>query len=98
MTEIVLPNRFGMDKGQGFLDLCSESSLSMTSPIESTLSSNFSSLNWSYNSLETEICGYFLDGLPRFPGISGIMRYMKIKKFPRLSIVSIRLLRQEVYR
>ena len=98
MTEIVIHDSFKMDWDQGFLDLCSESSLSITSPIESTLSSNLSSLNWSYNSLETEICGYFLDGLPRFPGISEIMRYVKIKKFPILSIVSIDLLRQEVYR
>jgi hypothetical protein len=36
--------------------------------------------------------------LPRVPGISRIMRNMKIKKFPILSIISIHLLREEVYR
>jgi hypothetical protein len=36
--------------------------------------------------------------LPRVPGISGIMRNMKIKKFPILSMISIYLLRKEVYR
>ena len=88
----------GPHLAQDFLDLCSVSSFSMTSPIESTLSSNFSSLNWSYSSLETEICGYFFVGFPRAPGISGIMRYMKIKKFPMLSRVSIYLLEKGVYR
>ena len=88
----------GRNEDYCFLDLYSESSLSMTSPIESTLNSNLSSLNWSYNSLDREICGYFFEGLPRVPGISRIMRYMKIKKFPILSIISIHLLRKEVYR
>ena len=88
----------GRNRDQDFLDLCSDNNLSMTSPIESTLNSNLSSLNWSYKSLEREICGYFLDGLPRVPGISRIMRNMKIKKFPILSITSIHLLRKEVYR
>ena len=86
------------DFDQGFLDLCSESSLSITSPIESTLNSNFNSLSSSYNSRDRAICGYFFEGLPRVPGISGIMRNMKIKKFPILSMISIYLLRKEVYR
>ena len=87
-----------IDFGQGFLDLCSERSLSITSPIESTLNSNFNSLNSSYNSRDRAICGYFFEGLPRVPGISRIMRNMKIKKFPILSMISIYLLRKEVYR
>ena len=87
-----------LSEDQGFLDLCSDNNLSMTSPIESTLNSNLSSLNSSYKSLDREICGYFFDGLPRVPGISRIMRNMKIKKFPILSILSIHLLSKEVYR
>lgn len=96
--ETGVKTRKGGAGDQDFFDLCSESSLSMTSPIESTFNSNFSSLNWSYNSLETDICGYFLEGLPRFPVISGIMRYMKIKKFSIVSRISIYLLREGFYR
>jgi hypothetical protein len=39
-----------------------------------------------------------LEGLPRFPVISGIMRYMKIKKFSIVSRISIYLLREGFYR
>ena len=87
-----------IDFDQGFLDLCSERSLFITSPMESTLNSNFNSLSSSYNSRDRAICGYFFEGFPLVPGISGIMRNMKIKKFPILSMISIYLLRKKCYR
>ena len=81
-----------IDFDQGFLDLCSERSLSMTSPIESTLSSNFSSLSSSYNSRFTEICGYFLLGSPRFLSIP-MMIIRRVKtSFPIMHIISTILL------
>lgn len=85
-----------MKSGYTFFSRCSAISACMTSPMLSTLSSNFSSRSWSYNSLDNETCGYFLVGAPLFPAISTIMTNIKIKIFSILSRKSIHLLTRNV--
>ena len=81
-----------MKSGYTFFLRCSAINACMTSPMLSTFSSNFNSRSWSYNSLDNEICGYFLEGAPLFPAISTIMTNIKIKIFSILSMKSICLL------
>ncbi len=77
--------------------LCSSINALIVSPKDSTLSSNFNSRNSSYNSLDTDIWGYFFVGFPRL-AILRMKTLWELKRLPIISTISTRINKLRCYR